>query len=559
MNWRKFEDKLKTYLLEIFLPIDSEAISLKKNHTAAIIRLSVIVPTIYLLTFLTLMTYKKSAYNPAASSVILLIWILLFTVYIVINLAILKTKNLRLSRRLIQITIVLELCSNQLCLYATGSLTSHAVIFLPICICLYRIFFDYSLSLFCSVACSIIYITTVLLEFNKIIPLSPYLSSPIQHQVYFNPVMTSSFTSVVVIGIFITFFAANFSINQRLKLNRYIMDNWKNDLNSLQAFSQSVSVATDTGDIFTLAFKAIIQTNTFDMAALMEYNEKNQLAIKASVGWKHDWIENYSANALTLHHPSIKTIFEQKKLHIIDNKNMYPDLWKSLQGINANSVYIFPLVHDEKDYGLIIITNTEARTVSEHKLQLLSSILEHTNIAFLNLMNLSQEKKKASTDGLTGLYNRRYFDQAINNSVAEAIINNAQLSLIMIDADNFKKYNDTYGHPAGDQFLRILAETITRCVRSQDIAVRYGGEEFAVLLKNTGIEAALSIAERIRCSVENLPSEKLCTQVTISVGVGTLQHFCKDSQTLIDIADKSLYAAKSNGKNRVYSIFQIVN
>lgn len=319
---------LKQYLSEFLTPIDNETISIRKNKTAAYVRFAVIVPTIYLLTFLSLVNFKKTAYAQAACNIIFMSWIVLFIIYIALNVIIARTRNYTISRLLTYICVFLELCSNQIIVYATGSLTSHAVLFLPICVCIYRIFFDYNISLFSAISASCLLIIAVVLEFFRIVPLSPYLASPIAHQAYFNPSVTVSFVTAIIMGLFITFFAVNFSINQKLKLNRYILDNWKNDLDSLHEFSQSMTAATDFDDIITQSFKAIIQAKVFDMAALMVLN-KNRLVVKSSFGWKHNWLEKYAACPLCIDSPVLKQLFEQKKLLVRQDINI-PTLRKLL-------------------------------------------------------------------------------------------------------------------------------------------------------------------------------------------------------------------------------------
>lgn len=545
------KNKLKQYLSELLIPVENEILDIKKFHTAATIRLSAIVPTIYLLTLYVLITYKKTSYNQTASSIILWIWAVIFIIYLASNSFIILLKNQKKARKLTYLCVFLEILSNELILYSVGSLTSHAVIFFIICVCIYRIFFDYYLSLFCSVSSSLIYTITAVLEFNRVIPLSPYLSYPVQHQAYSNAVLATSFAAAVVIGVFITFFAVNFSMNQILKLNRYIMENWRSDLNCLHEFSQNITSAANVDDIINLTFKTIIQLKAFDMAAFMISDEKGMLNMQSSFGWKHDWIERYNFNPINKENPLMKDLFEKKSLIIIDDISKYPDLWKTLYGINAKSIYIFPLILDNDVYGVLLIINTETRVISEHQMEMLSGITSQANISLQNLINMTKEIKKSSTDGLTGLYNRRYFDEQINKAVNEASINNFEVSLIMMDIDNFKKYNDTFGHPAGDMLLKKVAETVVKCVRSNDIAVRYGGEEFAVILRNTSISTALLIAERIRGAVENIQDCELNSKVTISAGIGSLSKNCEDAKSLIEYADKSLYHAKYNGKNRI--------
>ncbi len=156
----------------------------------------------------------------------------------------------------------------------------------------------------------------------------------------------------------------------------------------------------------------------------------------------------------------------------------------------------------------------------------------------------------ATTDGLTGLFNRRKFDTAIETEWSRAMRLPRPLALLLIDADHFKQFNDTYGHQAGDQALMAIAGCIgISATRAGDCAARYGGEEFAVLLPGISAEEALVVAERIRLHVEALPEDS--GKLAISVGVASMVPLVTmEFSELVEAADKALYAAKAGGRNQ---------
>lgn len=164
---------------------------------------------------------------------------------------------------------------------------------------------------------------------------------------------------------------------------------------------------------------------------------------------------------------------------------------------------------------------------------------------------------EAITDGLTGLYNRRYFDNILRKEFYRLKRTGEPLSLIMIDIDYFKNYNDTYGHLEGDNCLKFVSTSIRKIVaRTTDIVARYGGEEFVVILPMTNEIGALKIAENIRQEIENLnlpnSSSKISNVLTISLGVTTaLRMIVESPNQIIHLADDALYKAKKNGRNRV--------
>ncbi len=164
--------------------------------------------------------------------------------------------------------------------------------------------------------------------------------------------------------------------------------------------------------------------------------------------------------------------------------------------------------------------------------------------------------KLAVTDGLTEMFNHRYFQEQMTNNIGNAKRYNSVFSLIMVDIDFFKKFNDTYGHQSGDAVLRQVAQTIKRNIRSTDIPCRYGGEEMSVILTNTNKEDAVKTAIKICEAVRNKEFELATgdwTHVTISLGVAAMPENGDTTEKLIEYADKCLYIAKRNGRNQVVS------
>ena len=164
-------------------------------------------------------------------------------------------------------------------------------------------------------------------------------------------------------------------------------------------------------------------------------------------------------------------------------------------------------------------------------------------------------EKLANLDGLTQIANRRYFEQILYHEWRRAIRNKTPLSAIMIDIDFFKKYNDHYGHPSGDESLRSVAKALSKSLRRpQDLIARYGGEEFIALLPDTDIAGALTIGEKMRINVKGLEithSHSLVADViTISAGIANIVPTNEiDPGTLIQAADRALYEAKKESRD----------
>lgn len=169
--------------------------------------------------------------------------------------------------------------------------------------------------------------------------------------------------------------------------------------------------------------------------------------------------------------------------------------------------------------------------------------------------DLEQVRKEAMTDGLTGLSNRKAFDAAIARVSEEAQASNTTFTLLMVDIDHFKNFNDNYGHQIGDQVLRLVARTLIEGVKGRDIAARYGGEEFAIILPETTLSAGVAVGNSLRKAVAtkdviNRSTGEKLGRITMSVGVA---EFTPGERTedLIERADAALYTAKHNGRNQV--------
>jgi diguanylate cyclase len=199
--------------------------------------------------------------------------------------------------------------------------------------------------------------------------------------------------------------------------------------------------------------------------------------------------------------------------------------------------------------GLMAATRAMESRTKELEVELQRSSHEVTDLK----TKLDSVRKESLTDPLTGIANRKALDNELSQAIEQARANGEALSVVMCDIDHFKKFNDTWGHQTGDQVLRLVAHCLSENVKGRDTAARYGGEEFAVILRQTSLDAAISVANQIRSSVESKKLMKKSTgdilgTITISGGVAELRPD-DAAATLIQRADECLYAAKHSGRN----------
>ena len=215
-----------------------------------------------------------------------------------------------------------------------------------------------------------------------------------------------------------------------------------------------------------------------------------------------------------------------------------------------------PIISKRKVEGLICLgPRVKRKKYSEPELEHLSIITNIIAIAVHNATLYEQVEELSYTDGMTMLHNYRYFELRLKEEVLRHKRSRSGLSLIILDVDNFKNYNDRMGHPAGDEVLRKIARVLKETVRENDIVARYGGEEFAIILPGEDKKGTHVLAERVRAAVEETPFEHEELQpngkITISLGYASLPEDAETAEDLTYKADTALYEAKRNGRNRV--------
>jgi two-component system, cell cycle response regulator len=220
---------------------------------------------------------------------------------------------------------------------------------------------------------------------------------------------------------------------------------------------------------------------------------------------------------------------------------------------DARSLLVLPLLSADEPVGtLTLVARAEKRFTKDIR-EMLAVIATQVAISLENGFLYKRMETMATTDGLTGLTNHRTFQQRFADLLERAQRHHQKLALLLCDVDFFKKVNDGYGHPVGDEVLRRVARVLQEVPRKIDVPARYGGEEFAVLLDNVDVAQARTVAERIRIEISKVvvETEKGPLSVTESIGIATFPDDGRDRATLIERADTALYHAKHTGRNRV--------
>jgi len=214
---------------------------------------------------------------------------------------------------------------------------------------------------------------------------------------------------------------------------------------------------------------------------------------------------------------------------------------------------VVPFGETSADYRMVITVESSRKNYFSTELRhIVSTVIRNAASAYEKSFLYQKMEVQATTDGLTGLCNHRHFQENLHVAVLQSERYHRPLSLLLMDIDKFKSFNDTYGHQIGDLVLKVIAKALTHSVRSTDLAARYGGEEFVVVLPETDEENSMLMAERIRATIEAtpIPTERGILSVTVSIGSATRGSGSVTQEQLIKCADSAMYQSKKSGRNR---------
>ncbi|MBQ8459986.1 diguanylate cyclase [bacterium] len=262
---------------------------------------------------------------------------------------------------------------------------------------------------------------------------------------------------------------------------------------------------------------------------------------------------NYSQDSIYSDTMKQRVIIQSKSIDL-SLKSVLPELsdetvTKILTNQPIKSIIVVPLIAQKKEFGWFCVFSAREELASA-EMDFLSLFAKQIEMA-ITIADLFQAvREQAVTDALTGLYNRRYFEEALEKEVQRTKRQQQPFSIIGIDLDFLKKINDTYGHTFGDLAIKTIAEVLKSNARSVDVPARIGGEEFNVLLPGINSEGAMVAAERIRKSIESVEIDTI-GHITGSLGVATYFEHTDNVEELLELTDQAMYASKRNGRNRV--------
>lgn len=347
-------------------------------------------------------------------------------------------------------------------------------------------------------------------------------------------------------------------INKADKTIEKIIQIWRN-INSSESLSRILasiinSLSKDLNFLYCILFqiyrnngKTILKVSHVSQVVYFDLDEVLENKLKLfSIPYEYD--DNFIVKALKTQKIQEMDFFHDifKGSDLILEKNKID----KLQSIFIDrAITVIPLMVQGNPFGCMVAVsmNKELNSLDKNYLQLFAGQVE-LSVSMTKL--LETVKTQAVTDVLTGLYNRRYFNETLEKEVKRAQRSKIPFTLITLDLDHLKQINDNYGHTAGDTAIALIGKVLLGYARETDIAARFGGEEFALVMPNTDIDGGMVVAERIRSVIASKKVEGF-GNITASFGVATYLKHANTLEELVKVVDQAMYSAKENGRNRV--------
>jgi diguanylate cyclase (GGDEF)-like protein len=360
---------------------------------------------------------------------------------------------------------------------------------------------------------------------------------------------------------------------EHIRNQSFQLEHAKAIIETLSRVASTVKSGVGTSNVMTTIGNELEKLKIHSLVALLDANEDDlTLAYSSLQGKIIPFLENFSGVLVSeLKTPMsknpilIKTIAKQKTQFVEDPptviKEVIPSFlrplaWKLLEAMEITKVsrgILVPLVVETKSIGILCIWG---ESLQEIDVEAAAIFGDQMSIAIENASLIEKIQQLAITDDLTGVLNRRGFNEIANREYGIAIRYNRPLSLVMLDIDHFKIVNDTYGHPVGDEVLQELTFRCVPNIRDIDVFSRFGGEEFLILLTESNLKNANRVAERIRNNVASQPFSTSVGEIIITISLGVVESDpeCKSIAELINLADRALYISKDNGRNRISNL-----
>jgi diguanylate cyclase (GGDEF)-like protein len=330
---------------------------------------------------------------------------------------------------------------------------------------------------------------------------------------------------------------------------------------SLKLFevSKTIHSCLEIDKLYNLTLDAMMQEIPSCAGLCLFYNEtRNELNVKSN---RHLAPKSAEKIAAYFKETYDKDSFPAVKVFLIDLKDSPIVKFDSMEEINT--IVVAPLRRDKLIIGFLLVMSRFCKDKYDNAdIKNAAFISEQARLAFENAEKYVEAKKIAYMDSLTDLYNPKFLDVAIDRELKRSDRSKTPFSILFMDLDNFKRINDEFGHLVGSKILIEVSQLLLQCVREIDTVIRYGGDEYTILLVDSETEIASIVAERIRKSIETqefMQDESLSVHITASIGIASFPLHAQDKKSLLEMADKAMYFGKNRTKNSVYIASDLID
>ena len=321
------------------------------------------------------------------------------------------------------------------------------------------------------------------------------------------------------------------------------------DVYSLVELGRTISASLDLDQLFTTTMKRVSETTGIESYALFLLDETTDKLVARTVSGTG--MEGLQDRTFALGEGLAGRVCQSRSPETQSDRGALP--WPDVPP-HVRSVVALPLLSSQRTLGVLLFYSPTPGAFTDRQTAYFSAVAKQLAVALENAQLFLKTRELGYRDPLTGLFNRRYFEEALEREVRRAIRYNLPVSLLIADIDHFKMYNDAQGHHEGDNVLREVTARLTENTRQVDVVARFGGEEFVVILPMTTKTHARLVAEKLRRSVEEtkIPGEEVLPggRLTISLGLAAYPEDTSHPTGLIQAADAALYTAKRKGRNR---------
>lgn len=340
--------------------------------------------------------------------------------------------------------------------------------------------------------------------------------------------------------------AATAEVHARLREGLAELEHKSADLRALSHYGGMLQSCVDPSEALQLTMRMLstLRPGTGGSVYRMRNSQDHAEAVI-------HWGTHYAASAETLM-PESCWALRRGQPHLVEDADAARCPHVSAPGQAGVATACIPLSAQGVQLGLLYLSDDDAGFLA--RIDIIEAVAEQLSMALSNLSLRERLRLQSIREPLTGLFNRRYLEESATREIARCARRQLPLSLMMLDIDHFKAFNDVHGHAGGDALLAQFGKLLQEHSRGEDIACRYGGEEFTLILPEAGIEAALQRAQAIRAAAGKMRVQHLgreLPQVTVSIGVAAFPGDGDSPESLLRVADEALYRAKHNGRNRV--------